>query len=388
MVNMESSQAESQKKTWLVVAVFILLVSILRGIRIPSVWGYTHFLFNYDAGFTKRSIIGEIYKHIDNYTHPYGAYIAFSTLIFSLNIACIIQAMKKLIGSCQDNLIACSIVFASSLAITYLAHTVGYYDHVGFLAAFLIINISSRPLKFLLAIPLIVFCLLVHEGFLLIFFPSVFLSLILASVGNKKWMFLSFCIAFFAASLAFVLSEATLDSVAMAQLSGALQAHTDIALRGDAFAVLGRNVNSNLEIMLWSWGGLFAIANIFSWLVTLPSCAFFMASSLPRLKACPLPRVTWLLALASLSPLSMHVIAWDMHRWNALAVTTSFLCLYAVFTSLPKPETSPESGKLLPILVLLVFLNGASTIGLFEGYSVRQFPFFDNIFSSLSPPQP
>jgi hypothetical protein len=203
MVNMESSQAESQKKTWLAVAVFILLVSILRGIRIPSVWGYTHFLFNYDAGFTKRSIIGEIYKHIDNYTHPYGAYIAFSTLIFSLNIACIIQAMKKLIGSCQDNLIACSILFASSLAITYLAHTVGYYDHVGFLAAFLIINISSRPLKFLLAIPLIVFCLLVHEGFLLIFFPSIFLSLILASVGNKKWMFLSFCMAFFAASIGF-----------------------------------------------------------------------------------------------------------------------------------------------------------------------------------------
>jgi hypothetical protein len=84
----------------------------------------------------------------------------------------------------------------------------------------------------------------------------------------------------------------------------------------------------------------------------------------------------------------MHVIAWDMHRWNALAVTTSFLCLYAVFTGLPKVENSPESVKLLPILVLLVFLNGASTIGLFEGYSVRQFPFFDNIFSSLSPPQP
>jgi hypothetical protein len=255
MVNMESSQAESQKKTWLVVAVFILLVSILRGIRIPSVWGYTHFLFNYDAGFTKRSIIGEIYKHIDNYTHPYGAYIAFSTLIFSLNIACIIQAMKKLIESCQDNLIACSILFASSLAITYLAHTVGYYDHVGFLAAFLIINISSRPLKFLLAIPLIAFCLLVHEGFLLIFFPSIFLSLILASVGSKKWMRLSFCMAFFAAVIAFILSEATLNSEAMAKLYGELQAHTDIALRGDAFAVLGRNIDSNLEIMIWTWGG-------------------------------------------------------------------------------------------------------------------------------------
>jgi hypothetical protein len=388
MVNMESSQAESQKKTWLVVAVFILLVSILRGIRIPSVWGYTHFLFNYDAGFTKRSIIGEIYKHIDNYTHPYGAYIAFSTLIFSLNIACIIQAMKKLIESCQDNLIACSILFASSLAITYLAHTVGYYDHVGFLAAFLIINISSRPLKFLLAIPLIAFCLLVHEGFLLIFFPSIFLSLILASVGSKKWMRLSFCMAFFAAVIAFILSEATLNSEAMAKLYGELQAHTDIALRGDAFAVLGRNIDSNLEIMIWTWGGLFAIANIFSWLVTLPSCAFFMASSLPILKVCRLPHVTWLLVLASLSPLSMHVIAWDMHRWNALAVTTSFLCLYAVFTGLPKVENSPESVKLLPILVLLVFLNGASTIGLFEGYSVRQFPFLESVFLAFPPLEP
>ena len=34
------------------------------------------------------------------------------------------------------------------------------------------------------------------------------------------------------------------------------------------------------------------------------------------------------------------------------------------------------------------FSVSLSTIGLFEGYSVRQFPFFDNIFSSLSPPQP
>jgi hypothetical protein len=46
----------------------VLLFSILRGIRFPNIWSYSHFLFNYDFGFTKRSLVGAL---IGLLGHPY-----------------------------------------------------------------------------------------------------------------------------------------------------------------------------------------------------------------------------------------------------------------------------------------------------------------------------
>jgi len=89
------------------------------------------------------------------------------------------------------------------------------------------------------------------------------------------------------------------------------------------------------------------------------------------------PVIVGLALLAPLSPLLLHVFAWDMHRWNTLVVTSAFLILYVVYAARGRHQEPELSRLLLPVLLFLICLNGMSEILLFDHYSVNQFPFVD-----------
>ena len=71
-----NSNFEIKPYCFVILAIFFL--SILRGIRFPNIWSYSHFLFNYDFGFTKRGLIGEIISQVNN---PY--LISYEFFLFS-----------------------------------------------------------------------------------------------------------------------------------------------------------------------------------------------------------------------------------------------------------------------------------------------------------------
>lgn len=64
-----------------------------------------------------------------------------------------------------------------------------------------------------------------------------------------------------------------------------------------------------------------------------------------------------------------------MHRWNALAVITSFLMLVIVYKSKKSARSIKVSRLIYPIIVFLVFLGGVSSVPLYDYYYVKNFPF-------------
>ena len=162
-----------------IVVVVIGLFSVLRGLRFPNIWSYTHYLFNYDYGLVKRGLIGAIVSGtgIDALT----SYRFFYVLSFAILLLCLVFLFRLALATIKSGGTTSAVVplvFFSSMSVVYLSHTAGYFDQIGLLLTLLVLSVRSFSLRFLLGIAGTLFCLFVHEAFLVLFFPVIFLSLL------------------------------------------------------------------------------------------------------------------------------------------------------------------------------------------------------------------
>lgn len=367
--------------TWFWVCAAVFLVSVTRGVRMPGDWAYTHFLFNYEAGFIKRGLVGEIFHTLNpTYSNNYLWFNAVNITLLICVIASLLHCLYTLINRKNTLLTAAALLFASSLSPVYLAHTIGYFDVIGVFAVILLTQILGSRYSQWLVLPITIVCLLIHESFFIIFFPLLFVHVVFfqKNHGRKAMFLLGSGYAATSFGIAFLLANyALLDAASRAILQDHLIEIASIPLRYDGFSVLVRRIGDNYGIMEPSFFSLWA--NIESLPVTLPTAIVLNMVIWKIVRPHHSATTTLVICLASFSPLAMHILAWDTHRWNALMITTSFLNLCNVARHYPIPKIQPP----YPILVLLIFLNGASTIGLFESHEVKQFPFFDEIYETL-----
>jgi len=364
-------------------ALGILFVSLLRGIRFPNLWSYTHFLFNYNFGFVKRGLLGEIVSRLDNpYFISYNFFLLFSLTIFIINIILLYLLITDFIKNNKHILFGSALVYVSGLGIVFLAHTIGYSDQIGLLITLITLKIQGFYKKLLFIFPATIFALLTHEAFLILFFPTIFISLLLSIEKREKNKFVLFALfSVFSLSLAFLASHFTLSPQKTQAIYNSLASQTDIPLRKDAFNVLYQDARSNYQHMQYVWTARERLVQLVqSLMVTLPSLALFIYITYHILKQAQAKSHIIILAiLASISPLLLHFFAWDMHRWNTLAITSSFLVLYATYASKRNPPISLRFSKnIYAIFVFLLFLNGISQIDLFDRYYVKLFPFFEH----------
>ena len=368
---------------WNFVVFTILGLTILRGIRFPNIWSYSHFLFNYEFGLVKRGLIGEIIKHFNStWLSSYDFFVIVSALILIANIVLLSLLIRDLLNSKNLVLIGCSIIFVSSLAVVFLSHSIGYFDHIGLLITLVAIRINGFSKKVLFLLPSLTFALLVHEAIAIIFFPIIFMSLLFdVQAENRKHQFIWLVLfSTLVVSFTWLVSNSTIEKLEAREMYSNLQAQTGYALRKDAFDVLHRRGKDNLIIMNKKWlqaeqlhqfrDSLLAILPV---LLTLMYLMVYMLR-----KSNTKVYLVILAVLASLSPQLLHVFGWDMHRWNTLTITTSFLMLYVVYRSKNRRLLTELPNGIYPIFILVTFLNGISTIKLFDGYSIKSFPFTEH----------
>lgn len=190
---------------------------------------------------------------------------------------------------------------------------------------------------------------------------------------------LLFC--FYSAGLTAFVSGSVLDVASLEALRHEVQAFTSLPLRPDALDVLGRSSFANAKLMgfLWASGLNWYLEYFRSLLVTWPLAVTFIVFTLKALHRNGYGATWKLLAvLASISPLALLAVAYDVHRFNAMMVMTAFLVLCLCATGLPREVRPVSLAASVPLwCAFLLFLNGASTIFLFESYQVRSFPFWD-----------
>lgn len=372
--------ARKNGRLWNVISAAILIISIIKGLRYPSAWAYTHYLFNYSFGFTKRALIGTLINLLGiPYLKSYEFFVISSTILFLADMVLIYLSIRDFINSGNKMLIGCAIIFASSLAIIFLSHTIGYFEHLGLLTTLIAMRIKGFYKKLSFLVPAFTITLLAHEVNLIIFFLVIFISLLLdIKPGNdlKKLVALG---AFSAAmvGLVFYISNSTIAKKAAYQMYKDAQAEAGkISLRKDAFVVLVKSTNDNLKRQYQMWENRPMLNELEqSFLVTLPSIftLIYLTLSILKKSGAKVLLIAFSI-LASISPFILHFLAWDMDRWNTLAITTSFLVLSIVYNS-DKSSSADLSDSVYPILIFVLFLNATATIVLFDEYTVQQFPF-------------
>lgn len=374
-------------KISLTVAVFFFVNSILRGIRTPGRWAATHFLFNYDMGFCKRALLGTLAATLDQpFAYHYPFFFWFAVVVFVADALLLVALVKRLfeIGDYASKLAAW--LFCSSLAVVFFAHSIGYFEQISLLVTLLALRTDDFYARALLVGVCFGVSLLIHETGFLIFFPVIFLRFLADLEGRRDGAKVATLLALSIVLSAVVISvgQTHLSPALVEAMRRSLQAKADYHLRVDAFEVLTRTVRDNWKVMgpLWLQRD-FQELFLFSLLVTLPTALYFSYESCTSVSRAGYGRaVTLFAAGASFAPLSLHLLGWDFSRWDTLAVTTSFLVFAVVqlnFERPPRalPELTHRSGRALA--AVLVAVNLASSIDLFDNYVVQSFPYEGHI---------
>jgi hypothetical protein len=370
------------------IALTLLLNSVLRGIRAPAYWGGTHLLFNYHFGFAKRALLGALIASVDApYLYHYSFYFSFSVAIFAGNLWLIIVLLRRLCRTgCVDARVSV-LVFCSSLAVVFLAHTIGWPDQIVLLVTLVLLLCRNFYARALLTVGLFGSTLLIHEGGFLSFFPAVCLRFI-ADLADRpdriKMIILSALVVIVTATVLVVGTRPPLSTAAAAAMQHTLQSKADFPLNTNGFLILTRTFSDNLEHtvactrqsshLVW-----FLLWFLPSMIVTLPTTIYLLCRAVVVLVARGYGLAVRAAAIgAGLSPLSLHFLGCDNNRWFALATTSSFLVFSVTHlwfpSSLGAPSRRSGHGG-LRWAIALIALNLGSAIALFSGYEVQDFPY-------------
>jgi hypothetical protein len=360
-------------------AVFVLVLSLIKGAQFPHPWAATQAWFNYDYGFVKRALFGTVARALGGTFQGYRGYFCFSLVVMVATAVLLVPTFKALHQRERSWLRAAPLLYASSIAVAYLASSIGYVDHLGLLVTLVALRIGSfwrRMLFMTLGFGLLLF---MHEATLVIFVPVALFASLLDAREDKRRALSLLGLGVGLAVVTLLVSNATIAAADAKRMFVEARGAADFWVERRAFEVLARSGAANFAIMGGAWNdGRYVADMIFSWLATAPTMMALLWIGARELRR---SRVGWRWVLlgiaAALSPLSLHLIAWDVGRWNALAVTTSFLLVVAVARQ-TEPPASAEAPASRPVLLMalgLLVLNLSSTTWFLDSSEVELFPF-------------
>jgi hypothetical protein len=367
------------------------MLAVAKGVRLPGLWAATQLQIDYSFGPVKRGAAGATLRFLHLPIEHYWVFAAFSLCVFALTAALLVAFIRRRYASREIALLTA--LFASSFAVTYLVHLIGFLDIILLAMTLCVLLLpQSRYLPFL-ALCVCLSGVLVHEIFLLCFFPVLwfrfFLDAMLTS-GAARRRAIVWALLLPAAVVAETIALAAarpMGTEELAAFQAALGAKADFPLRSDVLDVMGRTASENFTMVMeraklprW-WvreaGGilsLFWMAVFFSW-----QSARLIARSTVRNKP-----LTIIVAVGvSLAPALTQIIAWDLYRWYAICVFAAFIALLMLVERLAadvQGEWLVSRSKTV-VFILMAFSLTAGA-GFFEKYKVNTFPYADNLLEA------
>ncbi len=175
----------ADSRFWFLASVTLGTVSILKGIRLPSLWAATQMRNDYETGFVKRGLFGEILSKLGLYPESYLDAVLISGILFSAMICMLIWHVWRT-GSFHFLGQGLAVgLFCASYALTYVAHTIGYLDICLILLTLGILSTSGQGAGGILLTGLAaVLGILIHELYLIVFFPLTILPFVLNAASH------------------------------------------------------------------------------------------------------------------------------------------------------------------------------------------------------------
>jgi hypothetical protein len=381
----------SDELFWRKFAYFVGVIAFLKGVRLPSVWSATQAQFDYSSGFIKRGLFGELMDLLR--IHQYSQFVVFSCVVLGVFVFLLWRYCGAIGNGAKESVVAA--VFLSSLAFTYLAHLVGYLDIFLALLVLATLMISSRIIRAIAAIPIVICGVLIHEGFLFIYLPLLLFDYFIGSIVmngvdrsvavRNRW----YATILIGTAFGTALGAASVPSLSPAKLtiySQQIAQKVDFPIRPDCVQILGRSIRDNLlnikeqvALPYWWHNQIDSFCEFAPTLLFLLLIGYrlidrtFTDGSNVKLKAA--------ITVVSLLPLAMNLFGMDVYRWSALSVLNAFIALAITKRHFLKSSSAfPQTGVstlLRNVAILLIAINLSSGSGLMDGYRTRTFPFLD-----------
>lgn len=335
--------------SWITGPVLWLLgaLSVLKGIRMPSRWAVTHYLFNYQLGFMKRGLWGELlWLALGAYTSRYFALAAVGLAILVLWLVLFAQICRGLEDSVDRTPLL--LMLLASPALAFFAHLAGYLEQIGYvLLLAMILAARRRHAGLLLAVAFGAAVVLpfVHEASIF-WIGGLSLLAVLASRAerlrplNVRARLAAVLAVVWIASTACVLVWGRLTPERAAALRDSRIASFEIRPRIDAFDALTSSLGADWSEMRARWARAdVEIDMLLSIAVFAPAAIGLGAIAVRRARAIDdSPRgnraAVALTVIAIAAPLALNIMGRDEHRWNGLAALNAGLAalLLAVTT--------------------------------------------------------
>ena len=356
---------------WPAVAIIAGVLSLFKGARLPNRWSATQALVDYSQGFTKRGLFGAI---VANPFHLwfYDRFAVVSVVLFIVLLAALVLFTLRsgITGCLGGNQITA--MFFGSYTLPLLANAIGYLDIPLASITLLLLLVAHPQIRFTLAIPLLTVALLVHELYLIVFVPVLFLSFLLQALGEENtrkarqaiWMG-SILVVFALLIAAGLALKPSMDAGRAAKMQTTLAAKADFPMYSGFSDVLTRSARDNVEIMRgelsndvgWQTGqiGLF--------IVLAPPIVLTLWTTIATIKSSQLRHKEVAIAVAccaSLSALLMNCYGFDFTRWDGLTGLNAFVVLLTAyrFARRSKPVQLGFSTEIIVATLCLSMASG------------------------------
>lgn len=155
MDNVEVSQRKQRYILW-----GLFLFSLFRGFKDLNRWNYTHFLFDYEFGFVKRGIVGEVFRVLD-ISRDFSLINLISipiSIFFALVFFYYISDKKR------NDFYFIALALISSATIQHFSYDRSRYDIIIYLLTFICLYFNKSKYSPYFVTVVLVLNLLIHEA--------------------------------------------------------------------------------------------------------------------------------------------------------------------------------------------------------------------------------
>ena len=314
-----------------------LLVSLMwLGGRFSRTYGPTFYFLNYQHGFLKRALLGELLTPMQFISMR--QILIMQMVIFAVLIATVyIVFWRMLFGNLAERSLAVFLLAGPAL-LPHFAYLSGDLDSVLCILTVLAVgSFLALPAGVALAVSLVLslVAMLVHEGFVLLFYPAL-LAIMIDMVRRHRLR-----AGLVAAQLA-VVGVAFLAilhygkwAVPHPEYMAAAQLRTDMPLEGTVFVVMSSSLQQQLRFVATMYTPHLIFGLLLSCLTSVPYFAM-LAWLLERALAVRGYTRThrWALLLLLAAPMLLFPLGHDAMRWlSGICVNVSLFLLYLYRTA-------------------------------------------------------
>lgn len=365
----------------LILSILSLAAAVAASLRWPSIWTVTHYLFDYEFGFMKRSLFGAI---IGLFLEPPFYFLDLAIIAHIIYMACLVLIIYiAFYYALKSGDYFFTLLLFTSTAFTYLGHLVGYFDHLGWIIIVLSILLPITWIGVVARIVMCIFGCLVHEVFVFFFAPFIAADLWLRRYlrNQDPWLPSLAVTAGTVFTIVFVLQVEPPAHFAVT-FEHLDSKSADFSPRSDSVEVLFRNVSENMTKMGWARIQIEIWIQLAGAIVsTLPLVMYFTILNILSVKrAKPSMIATMIIIGVPIGTLSANIIAWDTFRFGAVAQLTTILLFFSISMRLDEPVTHQGALKGYEwIAAFMVFLSLSTQPMLFDGIRLERFPYVSHV---------